>query len=100
MTKVRVLAKEIACVITLAGYEAEGCLKGFEFADAKRVFLRGFKKDNGFGVLCRVGFIVVGYIFGNVGCPAAGLSMRTPSWRFSGQRAYPGWEIMMRSIRR
>ena len=131
MADVGVFAKEVACVITPAGYAAEGCLKGFEFTEAKGLFLRGFDENNGFGVLCRVGFIVVGYIFGNVGCSAirqdctgiklggadfhrvkeiveslgatcsaAGLSMRTPAWLFSAQRAYPGWEIMMRLMRR
>jgi hypothetical protein len=39
MTKVRVLAKEVACVITLAGYAAEGSLKGFEFTEAKGLFI-------------------------------------------------------------
>lgn len=39
MTKVRVLAKEVACVITLAGYTAEECLKGFEFTEAKGLFI-------------------------------------------------------------
>ena len=70
VAEVGVFAEEQAGVLAAAGYAIEGCLQRFEFADAKRVFLRGFKKDNGFGVLRRVGCIVVGYVFGDVGCPA------------------------------
>ena len=70
MAKVLFLAEKKAGVPAVAGYAFKGCLQRFEFADAKRVFYRGLKQDNGFGVLHRGGCIVVGYVFGDVGCPA------------------------------
>lgn len=70
MSEILLFAEKQAGVPAVAGYAFKGCLQRFEFADAKRVFYRGLKQDNGFGVLHRVGCIVVGYVFGDVGCPA------------------------------